>query len=228
MNSITDPAVKARFQAEIAPKIAKFQGPSVASFKTVYASFFPQGGPPGPLSKDREQAAAKQVKPLKDEADKLLAELKTWAAATGIKELSKESIDATLRVEGQRIWKQAWEQAKAQIDTIIGGFSFQGVQVDYRGSAKKGQRAAAKGKTHFDPSDFDVDAFVVHPATYESIVRANPAREQYGKIFPRAGDATAPLLALGAHLSSALSAAFPTIGKLTSTTIVLRREKPRS
>jgi hypothetical protein len=229
MLSIKDPDVRARFEAEVATRIANFRGPSVAAFRAVYEKYFPKGGGArGELAKPQQQAAANQVRPLKDEAEQLLASLKAWAATTGVKELTAESFDATIRVEGQRIWRESWVAAKAKVDGIVGGFNFQGKPVDYRGSTKKGERTAAKGKTHFDAADFDVDAFVVNEELFKKIVARRPDREQYGKIFPEASDETAPLLAIGSNLSVALRAAFPGVDRLRKVDVVLRRQKPMS
>ena len=84
--------------------------------------------------------------------------------------------------------------SKPKIDKIVSAHSFGGKPVEYRGSAQKGERAAAKGKTHFDPGNFDIDAYVVHPELYKKMASRDPGRERFGKIFPRAGDESAPLL----------------------------------
>jgi hypothetical protein len=227
MNSIKDPEVRKKFEAEVAPMITVFQGPSVEQFKAVYAKFFPKGSE-RELRKDQQKPAADQVRPLRDEAEKLLAELKAWAAKTGIQELTAEAFDKTISTEGQRIWREHWEAAKARIDEIVAKYSFQGKPVEYRGSAQKGYRTAAKGKTHFDARDFDVDAFVVHEELYKKMVGRRPDRELNGKVFPDPDDETFELVKISGKLSAELSAAFPDVARVEKTVVVLRRQKPAS
>jgi hypothetical protein len=227
MNSIKDPEVRKKFEAEIAPMITAFQGPSVEQFKVVYAKFFPKGSE-RELRKDQQKPAADQVRPLKDEAEELLAELKAWAAKTGIQELTAEAFDKTISTAGQKIWKEHWEAAKAKIDEIVAKYSFQGKPVEYRGSAQKGYRTAAKGKTHFDARDFDVDAFVVHEELYKRMVGRRPDRELNGKVFPDPDDETFELVNISGKLSAELAAAFPDVAKVKKTVVVLRRQKPAS
>jgi hypothetical protein len=226
MGSVTDPVVKADYTANILPAIQKLQDPSISSFNAIYDKRFPRStatGPGTPLITDAQAKAL--VQPLVGDADKLLAQLKAWAAATGIPDLDKASIDKTLREKGDAIWRKSFEKTKADIIAAIGAVSYKGAAVEFTGSSFTGWKGPHKGQTHFNPADFDVDMYVVHPADFANAQKAG-AKVVSGKmIFPDL-KFTPALVTTSGNAVSALTKKFPGIVRVANSAVVLRASKP--
>ncbi|MGW6204549.1 hypothetical protein ACWF9B_13010 [Streptomyces sp. NPDC055089] len=225
MSTITEPTVKEMYEMELLPKIVSFQAPSVDRFKKIYDATFPKEARGLPLGRDGQKNAANKVRPLVTQADRLLAEVKEWAATTGISDLSEEEIDNTIQIKGREIWNAAWQKKKTEVEGILSLFEYKGKPIEYRGSVKNGMKGLPKGKTHFDANDFDVDMYVVHPDEFRAIVRARPSRELAGKIFPNITD-TRELFDISKQIADRLGEAFPNVSRARESEIVLRESAP--
>lgn len=224
MSTVTDPVVKERYAAELAPKLESFPSAKVDQFKNIYNRFFPSGSAPAPLGPQQRKNASAQVGSLVTEAQQFLAEIKAWGATTGISDLSEAKINSTLQNKGNEIWKQAHAQVKERISGVIAGFNYKGLPLSYVGSVQSGWRGPPKGTTHFDASNFDVDLYVVHPEEYDSVARRRPELVLAGKIFP--GAHTPELRNLSTTVAAALAAEFPNVARINRSNIVLRRVRP--
>jgi hypothetical protein len=224
MSTVTDPVVKERYDAELAPKLEGFPATKVDDFKKIYNQFFPPGSAPAPLGPQQRKNASAQVEPLVVASQQLLAEIKAWGSTTGISDLSEAKINATLQNKGNEIWKQAHAKIQERINGVLAGFNYKGLPLGYVGSAQSGWRGPPKGTTHFDASNFDVDLYVVHPAEYDSIARRKPELVIAGKIFP--GAYASELRALSTSVAAALAAEFPNVARIDKSNIVLRRVRP--
>jgi hypothetical protein len=222
IETITDPVVRARYQAEIEPQLAAFDAPSVAAFKVIYDDTFPKGEAPKPLGKDTERVVANKVRPLVARAETMLAQIKAWGDSTGVKDLSAAEFDRSMTTKGKKAWEESYLAVKAQITTVLAGFTYRGRPLEYRGSAREGWRGVSKGKTRFDARDFDLDLYVVHPERFDDIRRTAPQAVQGDKIF--AGGRTSDLLDLQTRVRAALREAFPDVDRVGRSDIVLRRE----
>lgn len=161
--------------------------------------------------------------------ERLLEEIVSWAAATGIPDLTTDEIEDTIWKRGKKIWAEAHAKKKQQVDEVLATFNsrggYKGKPIEYRGSAMSGERSVKKGKTHFDETDFDVDMYVVHAVEFESIVRLSPSREKAGKIFPLLRD-TEDLLVLSHAVAAQLKRVIPGVPRIETSEIVLRKEPP--
>ncbi|MGH8902479.1 MAG: hypothetical protein ACRDYA_12570 [Egibacteraceae bacterium] len=200
--------------------------PQAAEFKKIFKDFFPSRSRETALSKAAEMEAARRIRPLVTEAENLLDELEEWGAATGIKALSRESIDETLQTRGYQLWREAFQGTQAKINAIISRFSYQGSSLEYLGSMKTGLRGAHKGKTYFDANEFDVDLYVVNADEFDRAVRNNPTLKYEDKIFPTIED-TPELFRISREVGKALAKAFPDVRGIGESEIVLRRTPPR-
>jgi hypothetical protein len=221
MTSVTDPTVKSDFETNILPKIQALQAPQVAEFKATYNRLFPKPDPSGnrppPLISDAQAKA--NVDALRSAAQKLLSELSAWGVATGIDDLSRGAVDKTLQAKGDAIWRASWEKVRAQILNTISGFNYKGAKISVTGSASSGWKGPHKGQLHFDPGDFDVDLYTVHPAEFKA-AQDRGAKIVFGKIFPQA---EAPdLMKVSGDVVAALTSAFPGVVRVTSSAVVLR------
>jgi hypothetical protein len=224
MESVTDPEVRRRYDEELAPKLATFPSTQVAAFKTLYDTYFPRGGS-GRLGPDQQRSASARVSPLVTAANQMLAEIRAWAATTGVTDLTEDRIQATLQTKANDMWRQAHQGIRERIDRVIAGFDYEGAPLGYVGSVASGWRGPHKGTTHFDARDFDVDLYVINTAEFDAVVRRTPELNQNGKIFP--GRATPRLLVKSREVAAALVSAFPDVARIGSSSIVLRRDAPR-
>ena len=223
MSTIEDPDIRARYEAELLPKIVAFAVPSVAQFKSVYKEFFPPGGPLVPLGKSGEDAAKAKIRPLVTRGEQLVRQIQEWGSTTGISDLTKERITETLRVEGRRIWFEKFQRTQAEIAEVIGGFTYKGEPLQYVGSAKTGWKGPHKGSVRFDLADFDVDLYVVHAEDFEATRARNPGAVLAGKIFPSAAP---QLQRLSNDVARALVARFPDVHRIGESSVVLRATRP--
>ena len=217
MSSVAVPEVKTEWESKMLPDLERLQSSLVGRFRDIYEKRFKD------KSISDEQAKA-QVESLKKEAEKFLAQLVEWGSKTGIADLSKSSVEQTLRTKGDALWRAAWTQTKAAIDATVKGHSFRGQPVKYRGSAATGWRGPHKGQTHFDVKDFDVDLFVIHPAAFEEARRLR-APVLNGKIFAPSSRLE-DLISAQTAVVGDLTARFPQVRKVRTSSLVLRRDAP--
>jgi len=217
MSSVAVPEVKTEWESKMLPDLERLQSSLVGRFRDIYEKRFKD------KSISDEQAKA-QVESLKKEAEKFLAQLVEWGSKTGIADLSKVSVEQTLRTKGDALWRAAWTQTKAAIDATVKGHSFRGQPVKYRGSAATGWRGPHKGQTHFDVKDFDVDLFVIHPAAFEEARRLR-APVLNGKIFAPSSRLE-DLISAQTAVVGDLTARFPQVRKVRTSSLVLRRDAP--
>ena len=168
------------------------------------------------------------IRTLTAEADRLVTDLAAFAAETGIPALAHGVAPRTIDREGTAAWEASFREIQSKIDEIIADFRFRGEPVGYIGSMKSGWRGPHKGKTRFDPNDFDVDLYVVvDKATFDEI--ASPYRSLLSKdgtkLMPDAGDPP-EIVRLGKEIGRALKAAFPHVRGIEDSVIALRSEQP--
>lgn len=169
--SIQDPKAKLLFEP-ILERLNAFHGQQVSRFQAVYNKYHPRGRDPQPLEPHKRKPAWGDVTALQKEVEAELGEISKLVAAlppAALQGLAPADFEALAMKEGERIWKEAWKQKKDAIDKALAGEALEGVQVNYRGSAMKGERGIHKGMVRFDPEDFDVDMYVVHPGLYREI-----------------------------------------------------------
>jgi hypothetical protein len=226
MNSVTDETVKGLYEIELAPKL-NFPKADITTFNKIYEDIFPRDMPTTELRGEAHKRAADMVRPLLKRAQDALAELKAWAATTGIGDLSEENITKTLQTKANDMRLAALKKIQARIYEIIGRFDYKGQKIDFVGSAKAGVRGPHKGWTHFDASDFDVDLYVVHAEDFDAIAAAQPDLVKAGKIFPGPNpDARRHLGDKSREVADALGDEFKAVTRIKKSSIVLRREKP--
>jgi hypothetical protein len=217
MSSVAVPEVKTEWESKMLPDLEKLQSSLVGRFKDIYEKRFKD------KSISDEQAKA-QVEALKKEAEKFLAQLVEWGSKTGIADLSKASVEQTLRTKGDALWRAAWTQMKAAVDATVAGHAFRGQPVKYRGSTATGWRGPHKAQTHFDVKDFDVDLYVIHPVAFEE-ARRKGAPVLNGKIFApssRLGD----LISAQTAVVGDLTARFPQVKRVRTSSLALRKDAP--
>jgi hypothetical protein len=91
---------------------------------------------------------------------------------------------------------------------------------------RTGWRGPHKGRTRFDPYDFDVDLYVVvDQEVFDEIASSFPALNNDGtKIMP--DNEPADLVRLGKQIGRALKSAFPNVRGIEESVIALRAEQP--
>ncbi|MFH8472086.1 hypothetical protein [Streptomyces sp. NPDC018000] len=220
METIEDKAVKERFQKHILPRIESINETHVTTFKAIYRR---RWAGKHERSNEAERHLISQVI---DEAQRELQSLKKWAAKTGIPDLAPDAIDKTIDEKGGQIWREEYERKKRRIDAIIEKFDYNGNPIQYRGSMSTGWRGEQKGKTHFNPQEFDIDMFVVDPEEFQRVVEKKGRRRKWDKaIFPDM-QYTPKLVHLGQMIGAALAAEFPDVKGIGESTIVLREKQP--
>ncbi|MFI0724421.1 hypothetical protein ACH4UA_35590, partial [Streptomyces sp. NPDC020939] len=220
IESIEDPKVKAGYEAQILPWLESFTRDNVATFRSIYKEWYPARGEP-----NRPSAATDRISRMTSQAEQALQNLKEWAAKTGIPDLEPEAINRTINVKGAEIWKEEFDRKKQLIESVVGGFRYRGNPIQYRGSMESGWRGPQKGKTHYDPKDFDVDMYVIDPEDFERIAERKGLGQRTKWIK---GDAVyAPeLLRLSLRVAQALQGAFPEVKGIGDSKVILRRSEP--
>ncbi|MFC9430104.1 hypothetical protein [Streptomyces sp. NPDC056987] len=225
MESIQDKEVRTRFEKHILPRLESISRIHVSRFKSIYKTFFPASGP-----YRRDQADKNKVSRMIDAAQDELRNLKEWAAKTGITDLSAKEIDKTLNDQGEKIWREEYEKKKQKIDSIISRFNYNGHPVEYRGSMSSGWRGEQKGRTHFDPKEFDVDMYVVDPVDFQRVMDLrNPggAGERRLPKFLKPDAVYLPeLLRISLQIRAELAGAFPEVKGIGDSSIILRHKPP--
>jgi Domain of unknown function (DUF4157) len=213
MSTITDAQVRREFETKLMPEIARFQVSNIEAWKALYRAKFPSD-----VSDAEARARAETVK---NDAERLLASLKSWGATSGIPDLSKDAVNDTLVTKGQTIWKEAWEKRRQQVIAALAAVTYKGIELQRRGSIEKGYRGPQKNQVRFNPDDFDVDLYVVHLADYQAALAAF-ADVKGDQIFPNDPAAPAALRQVSKAATAALTQALPDIGRLKDTTVSLR------
>ncbi|WP_285666457.1 hypothetical protein, partial [Actinorhabdospora filicis] len=221
MESIEDPDVKKRFQENVLPWVEEFLHINVMRFRSIYKQWFPPREPTGGISSVRTEDKLTKVRGMTSEAQEALQNLTKWAAKTGITDLAPHEIERVFTAQGQEIWKADFEQKKAKIQAIVGKYSYKGQPVQYKGSMVTGWRGKHKGKTHYDPKDFDVDMYVVHAEEFE---RIKTRKRGWGKSWIAGDPIDAPeLLQVSDRVAAELGDAFPGVKGIGESKIVLRK-----
>ncbi|MFD7624043.1 hypothetical protein ACFV6W_46115, partial [Streptomyces sp. NPDC059802] len=220
MESIEDPDVKKRFEADILPWIESFLHINTMNFRSLYKVQFPARG-----KELRTPEHTAKVRRMTSEAEQALQNLKQWAAKTGIPDLAPAEIDKVLNTRAVEIWKEEFQKKKARIEATIGGFNYIGNPIKYRGSMLTGVRGIQKGFTHFDPKSFDVDMYVIDPADFERIIRSRG--RSWTKNWIKGDAVHAPeLLRLSLRVGAALGSAFPEVAEIGESKVILRKSEP--
>jgi hypothetical protein len=222
--SIADADIRAKFEAELAPLIATFQAPTVAEFKAIYDSFYPKGTVPTKLAGADQKRATENVRPLLTSAEKLLEQIRAWAAKAGLSGFEPEAFKATLAARGKPLWDAELAAVQARVRAVLAGFNYKGAPMEIRGSVATGQRSPAKGSTLFTGVDFDVDMYVINKAEFKmlKLIGANSG----DLVFADPGR-TPDLYKLQNQLRMALDKEFPSVKRIKGSSIVLREEPKR-
>ncbi|MGW5052652.1 toxin glutamine deamidase domain-containing protein [Actinokineospora sp. NPDC004072] len=227
MERTADPQTRARFEAELAGRIADLQARQTAAFKSLWKDLFPSKSNEYALSPDGAARAERLIQGFTDEARGLLDDLASFANSTGDPDLAEGRAEGTIDREGTEAWEAGFREVQAKIDKVLSEFNYRGNPIGYIGSMQTGWRGAHKGKTRFDPNDFDVDLYVVvDQATFDEIVTNNPMLDaDADKIMP---DGTRPrdIARLGAQIGAALKEAFPHVKGIEESVIAIRAVQP--
>lgn len=220
-------APRTKVELEIRPRIQALQRASAAEYKGIFKEFFPSKSLEIELSDWRRRQAKERVRPLVEQAEVALNDLKEWAIGTGVEDLSREKLHETIHVKGEEIWVASFRNQQETINKVIANFTYNGQPLGYVGSMKTGFRGPHKGKTHFDPDDFDVDLYVVDEQEYERERCRNPKSTfiDNDKIFP-SEEETPHLMIFSKKVVSALAEEFPGVKTIFESTVVLRRVPP--
>jgi hypothetical protein len=220
MTSITDAQVRREYETKLRPEIDKFQVANVDAWKQIYKAKFPSDKAESPISDVEARSRAEVVA---KEAEVLLAKLKSWGATSGIPDLSKDLVNNTLQTKGMAIWKDVWLKRKQEVDAAIASVNYKGVPLAYRGSLAKGYKGPQKNQTRFNPNDFDVDLYVVHPDDFDTAVMRG-AKLVGGQIFPDNPFAPRELASVSRAARKVLMTKLPDIARMASIEVSLRRE----
>ncbi|KAJ7243550.1 hypothetical protein C8J57DRAFT_967744, partial [Mycena rebaudengoi] len=151
----------------IRPFIEGLQKSSASEHRGIFKDFFPCKSLEIELTDQRRERAKERMLPLVEKSEAALEELKKWAMRTGIEDFRRENIDATIHGRGEALWAAAFKERQERVNNVIARFAYNGKPLGYIGSMSTGFRGPHKGKTHFDPNDFDVDLYVIDAQEYE-------------------------------------------------------------
>jgi hypothetical protein len=230
MEEYAPPEIRQRFEAEQLPALREFREQALERFKALYREFFPSTSSERALPPERAAAAEERVRPLVEEAERMLEEIRTWSEATGVPELRREAFDQAVE-QGERAWRQRYEEYRAAAVEVVARARYQGEPLGFIGSMQDGLRGPHKGMTRADLNAFDLDLYVIHRAEfdrlYDIIMQHRPELLSRGKIFPdRDGQLTPELRRLITAIQTQLEHRFPGNEDVAESEIVLRREPP--
>ncbi len=198
--------------------------------KQIYKTFFPSTSKERPLTPDETATATAMVRPLVDEAEHRLEEMRLFCA----EHLSDVPFDQVI-AQGTQAWQSEFTRLKAIADDIISGTDYKGAALGYIGSMVVGRRGPHKASTHTNLRSFDLDLYVTYPADFETLYdhvkaydsRVEPGKERLsrGKIFSVEG-VTIDLEKLTRQVRRRLKVAFEGNTHAAESEIVLRREPP--
>lgn len=224
-----DPATRERFEAEYADRIHDLQSHQTKQFKTLWKQLFLSKADEYALSPEGSRRAAELINRQVLEAEKLMTELEGFAASTGEPALAEGKAASTIDREGATAWEASFRETQAKINDVLANpdFKYRGHEIGYIGSMQTGMRGAHKGKTRFDPYDFDVDLYVVvDQETFNELVATYPGLDSDDiKIMP--DDIDPPdVVWLGKQIGQALKRAFPHVRGIEESVIAVRAEQP--
>jgi hypothetical protein len=230
MEEHAPPEIRQRFEAEQLPALREFRKQALERFQTLYRKFFPSTSSERALPPDRARDAADEVRPLAEEAERMLEEVRAWSDATGVPELRREAFDQAVE-QGERAWRQRYEEYRAAAMDVVARARYQGEPLGFIGSMQDGLRGPHKGMTRADLNAFDLDLYVIHRAEfdrlYDIIMQHRPELLSRGKIFPDLnGPLTPELNRTIRDIRSRLKDLFPDNEDVAESDIVLRREPP--
>ena len=223
-----DPAVRARFEAEFAGRVRALQSEQTTRFKTLWDDLFPHRRNEFELPPGRGADAEGVVRDLTADAEALMNDLARFAGTTGRPELAEGTVGRTMDRAGAAAWEASFRETQAKINEVVAKFRYHGKEIGYIGSMKSGQRGPHKGKTRFDPYDFDVDLYVVvDRKTFDRIAAEHPdLLDSEGKKLMPGETKPADLVRLGKRIGKALKDKFPDAVGIEKSVIALRVEQP--
>ena len=230
MNSIEDPDVRTRFEAEFGP-IREFQGPPLASFQEIYKTFLPSGVEWEALSEPRKQQPRRRSTASFETPAAFLRPLQEWAARTGVTDLTTDFKSITDR--GQVIWQESWLAAQATVDRIIGQHTFKGgptgtaaVSVSVRRVCDHPRRGRRPLPTRTSTSTL----MWWTGSCIKELWKTIPAGTSPVRSFPKltTNVEIRRLVTTGPILSRDLVAAFPGVARLTNVEVAIWGEEPNS
>lgn len=229
MANNADPETRARFEAEYADRVRELQARQTAEFKSMWKELFPSKKDEFALSPEDARQAEEMIERHVAEARSFMDELTGFAATTGDPALAEGNAEHTMDREGTAAWEASFRETQARINEVLANpeFRYHGAEIGYIGSMNSGWRGAHKGKTRFDPFDFDVDLYVVvDQETYDRIRREHPHLDSDDtKLMPDDEDPE-DLVELSEQIGQALKAAFPHVRGIEDSVIALRAEQP--
>lgn len=223
-----DPATRERFEAEYADRIRDLQSHQTKQFKTLWESLFQHKEDEYALSPEGSRRAEELIREYVAEAENLMNELAGFAATTGEPALAEGNAPNTMDREGTAAWEASFQEMQATINNVIADFTYRGHEIGYIGSMQTGWRGPHKGKTRFDPHDFDVDLYVVvDQETFAEIASTYPylTNSDGTRIMPDEDDPE-DLVELSEQIGRALKDAFPHVLGIEKSVIALRAEQP--
>jgi hypothetical protein len=229
MANNADPETRARFEAEFADRVRELQARQTAEFKSMWKQLFPSKKDEFALTPEGSARAEEMIQRHVAEAESFMNELSEFAATTGDPALADGNAEHTMDRDGTAAWEASFQETQARINEVLSRpeFRYHGQEIGYIGSMQSGWRGAHKGKTRFDPFDFDVDLYVVvDQETYDNIRRDYPHLDSDDtKLMP---SETEPedLVRLSARIGAALKEAFPHVKGIEDSVIALRAEQP--
>ncbi|WP_406631924.1 phosphotransferase [Amycolatopsis sp. WGS_07] len=227
MLDVAEPRVRAGFESRYGDRVREFQSEQTEQFKALWDDLFPHRRDEVTLSPEGTRRAEEKVRSLTADAEQVMRELAQFAAATGQPELAETAVARTMDREGAAAWAAAFRATQATINDVISGFRYRGEEIGYIGSMKTGQRGPHKGKTRFDPYDFDVDLYVVvDRETFERIRTEYPdLKRDDTKIMP-SSSVPRDLVRLAKRIGEALKEKFPHVKGIEDSKIAIRAEEP--
>ncbi|WP_189212634.1 toxin glutamine deamidase domain-containing protein [Actinokineospora fastidiosa] len=227
MERTASPEVRERFQAEFADRIASLQSEQTAEFKKLWKGLFRSKSDEYSLTPEGAAMAEGVIDGFTEESNRLLRDLAAFANSTGVPELAEGRAEGTIDREGTEAWRESFREVQATIDRVLEDFDYRGNKIGYIGSMQTGWRGAHKGKTRFDPNDFDVDLYVVvDRETFDELARQNPTLDiDDDKIMPD-GRRPRDIARLGIRIGEALKDAFPHVNGIEDSVIAIRAVEP--
>ena len=230
MLNTADPATRARFESEHGDRVRDLQSRQTQEFKALWDELFPHHKDEFTLSPEGGHRAEEVIRGLATIAENLLTELAEFARTTGDPALTEGNVASTVDRAGTAAWEASFREVQAKINDILANpdFNYRGRPIGYIGSMETGLRGPHKGKTRFDPNDFDVDLYaVVDRTTFDEIAAEFPdlVNNDGTRIMPDDGDPE-DLVELSEQIGQVLKDAFPLARGIENSVIALRVDQP--
>jgi hypothetical protein len=229
MTTNANPETRDRFESEYGDRVRDLQSRQTAEFKNLWKNLFPSKKDEFALSPEGSRRAEELIREQVAEAENLMNELSGFAATTGDPALAEGNAASTMDREGTAAWEASFREIQAKINEVLANpdFRYHGHEIGYIGSMNSGMRGAHKGKTRFDPYDFDVDLYVVvDQETYDAIRRAYPHLDADDTKLMPSDEEPEDLVELSEQIGQAFKAAFPHVRGIEESVIALRAEQP--